>query len=79
MSLSSTRNIHRWGEGGEEGKSSSVMDERKSEVDASIRGEIVWAIVVMIMIMMSMMMMMMMMTITMMMTMMIMIFHIKFA
>ena len=57
MSRSSTRNIPRWGEGGEEGKSSSVMDERKSEVDATIRGEIILAIVIMIMIMKSMMMM----------------------
>ena len=30
----------RWGEGSEAGKSSSVMDERKSEVDATIRGEL---------------------------------------
>ena len=59
MSRSSTRNIPRWGEGGEEGKSSSVMDERKSEVDASIRGEIVSVIVIMIMVMMNMMMIMM--------------------
>ena len=50
-------NSLRWGEGGEEGKSSSVMDERKSEVDATIRGEIILVIVLMIMIMMNMMMM----------------------
>ena len=33
-------NLCRWGEGSEAGKSSSVMDERKSEVDATIRGEL---------------------------------------
>ena len=31
--------LTRWGEGSEPEKSSSVMDERKSEVDAAIRGE----------------------------------------
>ena len=52
MSRSSTRNIPRWGEGGEEGKSSSVMDERKSEVDATIRGEIISVIMIMMRMMM---------------------------